>query len=70
MRSWNKTSAFLKGYLFAFNNPAHVKSGNDKTEHTERDAQAQYDMGMIYYNGEGVPKSKTEAAKWFKLAAK
>ena len=32
-------------------------------------AAAQYNLGVYYYNGEGVPQSYTEAVKWFKKAA-
>ena len=30
---------------------------------------AQYRIGFIYANGEGVPKNKEEALKWYRLAA-
>ena len=33
------------------------------------DADAQYYLGNMYYNGEGVEKNFTEAAKWFAFAA-
>ena len=33
------------------------------------DAEAQYNLGVIYNNGEGVPKDDAEAVKWFRLAA-
>ena len=26
-------------------------------------------LGLSYYNGEGVPEDKTEAAKWLRYAA-
>ncbi|MDR1828983.1 MAG: sel1 repeat family protein [Methylobacteriaceae bacterium] len=32
-------------------------------------AKAQYELGMMYYNGTGVPKYKAEAARWFRKAA-
>jgi hypothetical protein len=32
-------------------------------------AKAQYNLGIIYGNGEGVLKDSKEAAKWYKLAA-
>lgn len=28
-------------------------------------AAAQYHLGMMYYDGEGVPQDFTEAARWF-----
>ncbi len=32
-------------------------------------AQAQLGLGVIYYNGKGVPKDNAEAKKWFRKAA-
>ena len=36
----------------------------------ERDATAQFNMGIIYAKGEGVTKDDVESLKWFRLAAK
>jgi TPR repeat protein len=33
------------------------------------DATAQYRVGLMYNNGEGVPQDYAEAARWFQLAA-
>ena len=33
------------------------------------DATAQFNLGNMYANGEGVPKDDAEAVKWFRLAA-
>jgi hypothetical protein len=33
------------------------------------DVTAQYRIGIMYNNGEGVPQSYAEAARWFRLAA-
>ena len=33
------------------------------------DASAQYTLGVMYYNGNGVPQDYQEAAKWYLLAA-
>ena len=33
------------------------------------DADAQYDLGWRYFCGDGVPKSYSEAVKWYRLAA-
>lgn len=33
------------------------------------DAEAQYDLGLLYENGEGVPQNHAEAAKWYQKAA-
>ena len=32
-------------------------------------AKAQYELGVFYADGEGVPQDYAEAAKWFRLAA-
>jgi len=33
------------------------------------DAQAQYNLGVMYDKGEGVAQNKTEAAHWYRKAA-
>ena len=33
------------------------------------DAEAQYNLGLMYVNGEGVPKDDAEAVRWYRLAA-
>ena len=33
------------------------------------DADAQYNLGVMYDNGEGVPQDYAEAVKWYRLAA-
>ena len=33
------------------------------------DALAQYNLGLMYDSGEGVPQDHAEAARWFRLAA-
>jgi TPR repeat protein len=32
-------------------------------------ARAQYNLGIMYDNGEGVPENDAEAVKWYRLAA-
>ena len=32
-------------------------------------ALAQYNLGSMYYNGQGVKKNNAEAARWYRLAA-
>ena len=56
-------------------NAAHEK-GDDATalrltraEAEHGSADAQYNLGVIYFTGQGVPRDDTEAAKWFRLAA-
>ena len=33
------------------------------------DGEAQYNLGVMYANGEGVPQDDAEAHTWFNLAA-
>ena len=33
------------------------------------DAQAQYNLGIMYDNGQGVPQDDAEAVKWYRKAA-
>ena len=33
------------------------------------DARAQYNLGSMYYKGEGIPQDAKEAVKWYRLAA-
>lgn len=33
------------------------------------DAQAESNVGMMFYTGDGVPKSDTQAANWFQMSA-
>ena len=33
------------------------------------DVRAQFNLGMMNYNGQGVPRNHEEAAKWFRMAA-
>ena len=33
------------------------------------DAKAQYNLGQMYYEGQGVPQDHKEAVKWYRLAA-
>jgi len=35
----------------------------------QRHADAQYNLGLMYANGQGVPKNYKTAVKWYKLAA-
>ena len=39
------------------------------TKADQGDAEAQYKLGLIYRNGQGVPQDNKEAARWYGLAA-
>ena len=48
--------------------------GQPDFEETKRlaeqgDATAQYNLGIMYSNGEGVPENDAEAVRWYRLAA-
>jgi hypothetical protein len=34
------------------------------------DAKAEFGLGLMYYNGEGVPQDSVKAARWYRLAAR
>ena len=35
----------------------------------EGDADAQYNLGVLYFEGQGVPEDRSETIRWFRLAA-
>ena len=35
----------------------------------QADARAQYNLGLMYWYGDGVPSDNSEAIKWFRRAA-
>ena len=39
------------------------------TGYAQGDARAQYNLGVMYGNGQGVAQNYAEALKWYKLAA-
>ena len=43
---------------------------NDRMARAERgDAEAQFELGIMYENGEGLPEDHSEAANWYRKAA-
>jgi TPR repeat protein len=40
-----------------------------RTKAEQGDAAAQFNLGLMYRNGEGVPKDYAEAANWYRKAA-
>src|SRR4029450_8402071 len=40
-----------------------------KTRAAQGEAEAQNNLGLRYYKGQGVPQDYAEALKWFRLAA-
>ena len=40
-----------------------------RTQAEQGDAEAQFNLGLMSYDGKGVPQDDAEAVKWFRLAA-
>ena len=52
--------------------PAKAKASNSTSSHLkseQNDAKQQFALGVKYEDGDGVPQSYIEAAKWYRLAA-
>ncbi len=65
----NAEEAFSIGYD-AFEKGDYIKSS--KWFHTAAElghARAQYGLGLMYMNGEGVAKNDQEAVKWYRKSA-
>ena len=45
------------------------KTIQERAEADDIDAEAQYELGARYVNGQGVPESYAEAVKWWRKAA-
>ena len=53
--------------------PGHdIPKGIDllSTAARSRSLSARFNLGMAYYNGDGVPKNVSQASRWFRLAVK
>ena len=64
-------SAFLILLLIGF---AGGSYGQPDFEETKRlaeqgDADAQYNLGLMYYRGDGATQNYAEAVRWYRLAA-
>lgn len=53
----------------AAGDPLPGKLADDRLAAGQGDVHAQYNLGLMYANGTGVPQDYNEAAKWFRLAA-
>ena len=63
------SSDFDKG-LTAYNNGDYATALKEwKPLAEEGDVDAQYHLGVLYDNGDGVPQDYKEAVRWYKLAA-
>ena len=60
---------FDKGVV-AYENKDYPTAFKEFTESANKGiAEAQFNLGLMYGNGKGVPKNAKEAVKWFQLAA-
>ena len=48
---------------------ANLELKETKAKAKKGDAEAQFNLGKMYANGQGVPQDYREAVKWFRLAA-
>ena len=56
--------------LAAYNRGDYATALRELRTLAEQDfVRAQYNLGLMYYNGEGVPRDYAEAATWFRRAA-
>ena len=55
--------------LLAFQNVTASEFDETKTLADQGMAAAQYKLGVMYANGEGVPENDAEAVKWYRKAA-
>ena len=56
--------------LKAYENSDYVKAFNEwKPIADEGDPNAQFNIGLLYYDGKGVPQDYQQAADWFRRAA-
>ena len=46
-----------------------VFSRSDRLAAEQGNANAQFNLGLMYANGEGVPEDDAEAVRWYRLAA-
>ena len=60
--------AFISSYAISATTPYEIiQSFVEKVK--SGDSEAQFELGMLYADGQGVKQSYTEAFKWYALAA-
>ena len=57
-----------------YHQPEHTPDGDEQfrkymAKAQDGDVDAQYNLGIMYYHGEGIQKNHDEALKWFHLSA-
>ena len=55
--------------LFVCSLPAAGEFETTKEAAEQEDAEAQFNLGVMYDRGEGVPEDNAEATRWYRLAA-
>lgn len=66
----NSSASLFQSGVSAYerkNYPVALKIFTELAE--QGDAQAQYNLGFMYANGEGVPKNAAQAVTWYRKAA-
>ena len=63
-----KTTLFLVAAMFSVSAMA-VDINQTIRLANQGDAEAQYDLGLMYYDGEGVYQDYAKAFKWFEKSA-
>ena len=52
-----------------FHEPSLLREVPSMTTGASGNAGAQLNLGLMYYNGQGVPQDYAESYKWYRLAA-
>ena len=64
-----KSISFIFAYLFFTCGLSALGFKETKKVAEGGDANAQLNLGVMYYNGEGVPQDYKEAVKWYRMSA-
>jgi len=49
--------------------PSNIKTRKLRQEAEQGHAEAQFNLGLMYIDGQGVPQDYTQAAQWYRKAA-
>ena len=69
MRVIARLSIFVVSLLLALHATAADPTDSLREKAEKGDAIAQFNLGLVYVKGRGVPKDEAEAVKWFRKAA-
>ena len=56
-------------FMFGCQTVGGINYSTEISSAEQRDAKAQFKLGVMYGTGEGVPQDHKEAVKWFRLSA-